>query len=99
MGWGGGLILSKAQKSAATPAYPLLASAGWTRAENPNTIWIACGNAFFAAEAVLQRYSPSGEFQALSNGVRIAHWSENHFAGTAGFLLYLLAKTTHMEQA
>jgi len=52
-----------------------------------------------AAEAVLQRYSPSGEFQALSNGVRIAHWSENHFAGTAGFLLYLLAKTTHMEQA
>jgi len=33
MGWGGGLILSKAQKSAATPTHPLLASGGCSSAK------------------------------------------------------------------
>jgi len=41
IGWGGGLILSKAQKSATAPAHLLLASAGSELAKSQNTVAIA----------------------------------------------------------
>jgi len=44
IGWGGGLILSKAQKSATAPAHLLLASAAFKQAKSPNAVAIACRN-------------------------------------------------------
>jgi len=44
MGWGGGLILSKAQKSATAPAHLLLACAVSELAKSPNAVLIACRN-------------------------------------------------------
>jgi hypothetical protein len=52
MGWGGSLILSKAQKSAATPTHPLLASAGSTRTRGDQKMQIQAA----ARMTLLQRY-------------------------------------------
>jgi hypothetical protein len=35
---------------------------------------------------MLQRYPPDGGFQAHSNGVKIAHWSDKPLRSTAGFV-------------